>query len=164
MAIPSYPSNLDEPVSDSFSLGDKGQAIGIMTEKGCYRTIIIGAELDYQVSISFSFEDNLKANAFRKFIKYDLNYCDLWFNANWFSSIGFNAGDWCFKFISMDFIARGHCQDFSMEALMSYKHDIVVNGNYTIKGRSNDLKDVQFTTNSNNWGDLGSIYKIPISS
>lgn len=133
--MPSYPSTLPQPNKNGFRLSPKESNLTAVSESGNRRIRRKVTTEVYKINCSFSFKSKSEFDEFLKWLKYDTNYGNLWFNANWFSDIGFVAGEWVFKFEKIPFSHTGWSQKHNISLIMAPKNDNIVSpGVYVEKG------------------------------
>lgn len=142
--IPSCPVTIDPPNANGFSLQAKKSKDGIITEMGSKRTRRFNTSNVYVISAEFSFDTIDKFLYFFRWLKYETNYGNLWFKANWFSDIGFDAGEWVFRFVELPFSNTGYSQKHQATLLMGPYNDNVVSGDYTEVGIGGTFIDDDF--------------------
>lgn len=129
--IPSCPATIDPPNANGFSLEVKKSKDGIQTEMGSTRTRRQNTTNVYVVKCELYFFSYAKFHEFMVWLKYETNYGNLWFKANWFSALGFTAGDWVFRFVDLPFANSGYSQVNNITLLMAPYNTNVVSADYT---------------------------------
>ena len=142
--MPSYPTTLNPPHSQGFSLAKKKFSEGIITDIGINRQRRVISNNFYVVTMQFDFKSKNEFDEFLKWVKYDINYGNLWFNADWLSDIGFTSGEWVWRFVSIPFSATGYSMGFGCTLLMAPKNNNVVNSNYTEIGIASSYIDKEY--------------------
>jgi hypothetical protein len=142
--IPSCPATITPPNANGFGLEQKKHKVGMRTEMGSTRYRVMNTSNVYVVNAEFHFFTTAKFVEFLTWLKYETNYGNLWFKADWFDAIGFTAGDWIFKFVELPFSNTGYSQTHNATLLMAPYNDNVVSGNYTEIGMGGDFIDSDF--------------------
>ena len=141
MATPSYPSTLIGPNANGFSLAKKNFKANIVTDMDSIRDRRMVSANVYVITAEFHFKQDSEFTEFLKWIKYDLRYADFWFEADWFSDIGLEAGKWAFRFVNLPISASGHSLNHSCTILAGPRNDNIVNAEYTEKGMKGPFFD-----------------------
>lgn len=142
--LPTCPDGLIGPNASGFSLEAKKHKESMTTEMGSARTRVFNGSNVYVVNAEFSFSSTAKFVQFLTWLKYEVNYGNLWFKADWFDDIGFTAGEWVFRFVELPFENTGYSQSHSATILMAPYNDNVVSGDYTEFGVGGQFIDSDF--------------------
>lgn len=127
--MPSYPTTCGFPIpyNGGFKLAPKKATSSIATESKLTRSRSLITNNIYVVNFTFTFTQKSHRDTFRKWFLYDLNYGNMWFNANWLTELGFTAGEWVFRFVdpvSVDL--KGYKDSFQVTMLMAPKNQNIV--------------------------------------
>lgn len=142
--IPSCPVTILGPNANGFSLEPKKSKEGMRTEMGSTRMRRYNTANVYVINAEFNFPTIQQFNDFLIWLKYETNYGNLWFKADWFSELGFDAGDWVFRFVSLPFSNTGYSQTHNATLLMGPYNSNVVSGDYTELGIGGEFIDEDF--------------------
>lgn len=142
--IPSCPTTITPPNANGFSLEPKKSVDGMRTEMGSTRMRRFNTPNVYVVNAEFSFFTQAKFVEFLTWLKYETNYGNLWFKADWFDALGFTAGEYVFKFVELPFSNTGYLQTHNATLLMAPYNDNVVSGDYTELGMGGEFIDEDF--------------------
>ena len=142
--IPSCPVTILGPNANGFSLEQKKSKEGMRTEMGSTRMRRYNTANVYVINAEFTFFTPVQFTEFLTWLKYETNYGNLWFKADWFSELGFDAGDWVFRFVSLPFSNTGYSQTHNATLLMGPYNSNVVSGDYTELGIGGDFIDEDF--------------------
>lgn len=142
--LPSCPATIVGPNANGFSLEPKKAKEGMRTEMGSTRMRRFNTPNVYVISVEFNFFTPAKFAEFLTWLKYETNYGNLWFKADWFSDLGFTAGEWVFRFVELPFSNTGYSQSHQATLLMGPYNDNVVSGNYTELGIGGEFIDQDF--------------------
>ena len=126
--MPSYPSTLPNPKAGSFTLGAKALTKSMKTDKFDIRRRKMSTGERYVGNVSFDLSCDSLQDEFLKFVKYDINYGDYWFDADWFEELGFVAGEWVFRFIDTKFKDSGWLSKNNYSYLMAPRSEILGSG------------------------------------
>lgn len=117
---------------------------GMRTEMGSTRMRRFNTPNVYVVNAEFSFFTQAKFVEFLTWLKYETNYGNLWFKADWFDALGFTAGEYVFKFVELPFSNTGYLQTHNATLLIAPYNDNVVSGDYTELGMGGEFIDEDF--------------------
>jgi hypothetical protein len=127
MALVAYPADFKEPVVDGFTLAPKERNTQIVTGRGPsrVRSQSLGNVFVIEATIKVD-RLNTKTNfaAFENFLKYDINYGDDWFTANWFTGLGFAASTYAFRFADIKQDETGYRSFYRCTILMALATEV----------------------------------------
>ncbi|PCI27878.1 hypothetical protein COB55_04885 [Candidatus Wolfebacteria bacterium] len=122
--MPSYPTTLTEPKARNFTIKAKKSTKDMKTDRFEKRLRKMTTGERYTGTFAFTFSCDDDRDTFIKFLKYDLSYGQLWFDANWLTGLGFVAGDWVFRFLDTKFKDSGFLSDHNYSFLMAPRSEI----------------------------------------
>lgn len=141
--MPSYPSTISGPHAQGFKLAPKKTKQEMLTDSGHIRVRRYNSTNLYVVGARFDFGSKTEFDAFLRWLKYETNYGNLWFNADWFEVFGFTAGEWVFRFTRLPFSAKGYELGFNSELIMAPKNDNLADP-YIEKGVGGSYIDMDY--------------------
>lgn len=115
-----YPTSLPPPDVSGLSISEKlpKDSISFLSGRNRDRKKTFG--FLHTCNATFKFCDKLQSDTFEEFVRYDISYGDLWFNADWFEELGFTPGSYSFKFdSSMNIKTSGYTTEYSVRMLIS---------------------------------------------
>jgi hypothetical protein len=132
--MPIYPSTIPQPNASGFSLDPKKDKEEFQSEFGNKRQRRFVTSQVYVCSMRFDFKMKSEFDEFLKWFKYDIDYGNFWFEADFLLAEGFNAGEWVWRFAKINYNASGYSMGFSCTMLMSPKYTNYVSPNYVELG------------------------------
>lgn len=132
--MPSYPSTLVQPNSASYSLEPKKNKEEFVSEFGNRRQRRFVTPQVYVVTLRFDLKNKAEYDAFLKWVKYDIDYGNLWFAADFLANEGFTEGEWVWKFVKMSYSATGYSMGFACTMLMAPRYSNIVSDDYVELG------------------------------
>ena len=78
-------------------MSPKNSKVSMVTDTDTVRTRVFAVGERYVGKATIALKDQTDKDIFFDFLEYEISYGDLWFEADWFSAIGYTAGEWLFK-------------------------------------------------------------------
>lgn len=137
--MPTYPLpvetvQIDQPSLDGFTLDPKKTKEEFISEMGIRRQRRFVSVKIYVINLQFNFKSKAEFDEFLKWIKYEINYGNEYFNADFAEALGFETGEYVFRFVTLPFTATGYSMNNACTLIMGPKNDNVISDDYTEKG------------------------------